>query len=337
MIVSSRTCGRRCTQVVGALNLRRWALAVLAGRRADPVFGGDDTSFRLFFEAERCAVQLTRRFHDEDVGITVPGEIQSRVAAQTERETARIRSARTQLAVVAQIVLQHGWRVAVLKGAVVAMSDQSAVDLVDIDLLAAPEDAARLAEQLSLQEYRPVGHSSPRHLTGSAKDDGIPIEIHTTLARDGASLPSAFWDRVVPLETVPGLYRLRPKDHLWHLLEHVAIDHPERRGFVRELMLISSAIAECTENDVAMVRRLIEKHALRTRLRELFSTARAFGEGRSTGDRLQRVAAAFYAVRLLLLDASLRESLQGYVYQWAFAVQSGQHERRRLPGERSKR
>ena len=319
--------------VAGILTLRRWALEVLGGRRSVPVAGWNDISLRLFLESERCATHLARCLDSPEGRASVPGEVRDRIAQRSNEENGRIRSAREHLAVVGEIASEHGWHVAALKGSVVAVAEDHAIDLVDVDLLADPEEARQLAAELDRKGYRPVGHSSPRHLTARIKNDSIPIEIHTTLSSAGAPLPGELWDRLAPLEAVPGICRLGWRDHLWHLLEHMVIDHPERCGLIRELMLIGQAIAECGEADLTAVNSRIDGCSHRGALREVFEAADHLRNGRCDNVPLESVAAAFYSVRVVLRPVSLPLFLEAYVYKWAFGWLMGRAARRSLWNE----
>ena len=330
MNAGRRSREKRSDQVAGTLRLRRWALEVLTWSAGRTVPSWNDTSLELFLESERCAIQLKSRLVETGLRASAPHEVRNRIAQRSSEETARVRSAREHLAVVGEIASEHGWHVAALKGSVVAVAEDHAIDLVDVDLLADPEEARQLAAELDRKGYRPVGHSSPRHLTARIKNDSIPIEIHTTLSRAGAPLPGELWDRLEPLETVPGICRLGWRDHLWHLLEHMVIDHPERRGFIRELMLIGQAIAECGENDLTAVNRRIDGCSHRRALREVFEAADHLRKGRCDNVPLESVAAAFYSVRVVLQPVLLPLFLEGYVYKWAFGWLMGRAARRSL-------
>ncbi len=301
----------RFTYVVNVLELRRWALSVLGGRRSVPFPGWNDISLRLFLESERCATHLARCLDRAEGRVSVPGEVRDRIAQRSNEENGRICSAREHLATMAEIASEHGWRVVVLKGAVAATADDQAVDLVDVDLLVEPQRARRLAAELERHGYKAVGDSSPRHLAARLKDDGIPVEIHTTLSRDGTPLPPATWERMELLETLPGVYRLTWRDHLWHLLEHLVVDHPERRGLIRELMLIGQAIAECGEDDLSAVNRRIDGCSHSKALREVFEAVDHLRKRRYDNVPLESVAAAFYSAGSW---AGLRAALSGTRY-----------------------
>lgn len=321
------------TTVAGVLALRRWALDVVMGLSARAIPTWNETSLRLFLEAERCAVRLMHSLDRTEFGDSVPPEVLALIADRADAERRRIRSAREHLATVAQVALRHGWRVVVLKGGIAAAMEEQPVDLVDIDLLVEPEGARRLAAALDRDGYAVVGHSSPRHLTARIKKNGIPVEIHTTLSRDGAPLAAEVWQRIEVLPRSPGLYRLAWSDHLWHMLEHLVLDHPERRPLFRELMLLDAAIAQCDRQNLAAVNRRIEAHALGEQFRDVYDAAEALGAGKCDSEWLDRLTAVVYAVRLVLLSVPLPRFLEGYVYRWTFGWLMGRAVRRGLREE----
>ena len=116
-----------------------------------------------------------------------------------------------------------------------------------------------------------------------------------------------------------GIYRLGCGDHLWHLLEHTVIDHPERRGLIRELLLIGYAITECSDDDLVAVNKRIETHSLCAAFRAAYEAGDDLRKGRCDRDLLESVAATFYAVRVVLLSVNLPRALEAYVYKWSFA------------------
>lgn len=208
-----------------------------------------------------------------------------------------------------------------------AISDAS-LDLVDLDLLLEPVTASDLASALERIGYRATGHSNPRHLRARSRDGGVSIEIHTTLDLSGAPLPRQVWNGLVPIPRL-GLFRLGAAEHLWHLLQHVVLGHPERRGLLRELLLLQHAVGECNEAQLGDVRKQIHEDDERERLLEVLAEVEALQRGNAT-QPLVHVAARFHAVRSLLDGMPLPHSLEGYVYRWAFGWLFGREARRRL-------
>ena len=312
--------------VADALLLRRWALKFLAGREATPPAGCSETGYNLFLEAERCAVPLLR--HVGSLSSTAfPEDVSIRLTRRAGVEQERIESARDQLATIREIAREHGGRVALLKGTAAATGGDTAVDLVDIDLLVEPDQARAFAAALDRRGYRPIEGSTPRHLAERSNGGAVSIEIHTTLSEDGTPTPEAVWNGLRPLDDLPPLCRLGAADHLWHMLTHIAIDHPNRQAHLRELLLVAGAVDECAPEEMADVERRIAGHAQRETLGRTLVASRDLFAG---VDSQTAVAAKVYAVRRVLRSVRLPRILGPYVYDWAFALFFGKAARRRL-------
>ena len=223
---------------------------------------------------------------------------------------------------------ERGYRVAVLKGGAVA-STLAAVDLVDIDLLVEAAHARDFAAELDRRGYRPMGHSSSRHLTERSRGKSVPIEVHTSVHND-IPVSRGLWASVTPLQAVPGLSRLGRGDHLWHLLVHAVVDHPERRGNIRDLLLIGGGASDCTVDELEDVRRRVATHPSRKVLEQTLSMAQAVDTKGLLGDPLAYASAVRYSVRVLLCPLPIPRVLEGYVYRWAVALLFGPAERRNM-------
>ena len=313
--------------VTEAARLRQWALQCLTGEVCPPP-DACPAGHRIFFEAERCAIALQRRFDEEGLELSFSRHVRQQFADRRAAETGRIQSARRQLRTIGEIARKEGCRVAVLKGAVPVFSDVRAVDLVDIDLLVTPTDANAFAAALDRSGYWPVGESTPRHLDRRSKGEPVAVEIHTTLDRLGGPLSQGYWSRVIPHDSIDHLCRLGGADHLWHILEHATRDHPERRGNIRDLLLIGSAASDCSADQLEDVRRRIAAHPLRNELQKTLSMAQAVDAEDLSSDPLAYASAVRYAVRALLLPVPIPRVLEGYVYRWTFALLFGPAERR---------
>ena len=313
--------------VSGAVRLRQWLLGCLAGQpdREPPRICR--AAQRICLEAERCAVPLLRRIGS---GVALPAETRQQIASRCEAENRRIQSARVHLETASGIAREHGWRLVALKGTMAAATTGCELDLVDVDLLLPPESARTFARELDQRGYWPFGHSHPRHLTQRTNGSLLPVEIHVCLDHDGASLGAEVWDRIRPLESWDGLWRLSATDHLWHLLEHVTVDHPERCGLIRELLLIGVAAVECSDREMEHVRSRVSGHPRGDMMRTTLQMAEDLYGRRLVGDPLAGVTAIAYAVRTVLLGVPLPRVLEPHVYKWSFGLLLGRAARRRL-------
>ena len=314
--------------VADALRLRRWGLALLTGEENRPPPKASDNGYRLFLEAERCGVRLLHVLTEKGLAGSLPTYFQEKLSGRVVTEQRRIQSARDQLVEVGEIVRERGYRVAVLKGGTVA-STLAAVDLVDIDLLVEAAHARDFTAELDRRGYRPMGHSSSRHLIERSRVKSVPIEVHTSIHND---IPTSrnLWASVTPLRAVQGLHRLGRADHLWHLLLHAVVDHPERRGNIRDLLLIGGGVSDCTVDELGAVRRQVATHPSRRVLEETLSMAQAVDTKNLLGDPLEYASAVRYSVRVLLCPLPIPRVLEGYVYRWAVALLFGPAERRNM-------
>ena len=312
--------------VADALLLRRWALMFLAGREIAPPAECSETGYDLFLEAERCAVPLLRHVGSLS-SAAFPEDFSIRLTRRAGVEQQRIESAREQLATIRETAREHGWRVALLKGTAAVAGGDTAVDLVDIDLLLKPDQARAFAAALDRRGYRPIEGSTPRHLAGRSNGGAVSIEIHTTLSEDGAPAPETVWTGLRQLKGSPELHRLGAADHLWHMLTHIALDHPNRQAHLRELLLVAGAVDECATDEMADVGRRIAGHA---QCETLWRTLLASRDLIAGVDSQAVVAAKVYAVRRVLRSVRMPRILCPYVYEWAFALFFGKAARRRL-------
>ena len=313
--------------VTDAVRLRQWALQCLTGEVCPPpdVCPG---GHRIFFEAERCAIALQRRFDEEGLELSFSRHVRQQFADRRAAETGRIQSARRQLRTIGEIARKEGCRVAVLKGAVPVFSDARAVDLVDIDLLATPTDGNAFAAALDRSGYWPVGESTPRHLDRRSKGEAVAVEIHTTLDRLGGPLSQGYWNCLIPHDAIDDLFRLGGADHLWNLLEHATREHPERRGNIRDIVLIANAASDCSVGELQDVHNRIAAHSAHSPMNRTLSAAEAMNAHEVVADTMEYESALRYAVRLLLVTLPIPRLLEGYVYQWTFALLLGRLERR---------
>src|SRR5437660_9928228 len=105
------------------------------------------------------------------------------------------------------------------------------------------------------------------------------------------------WNRARPLDGAVGLSRLGAADHLWHLLVHSVVSHPDRRGSLRDVLLAAEALRDCSPTELEEVERRSASHPLTLRLRDLVAMARELSAGGPVRDRFRREAAANYVLR----------------------------------------
>jgi hypothetical protein len=178
----------------------------------------------------------------------LPPSAAGRLEAAALGEMQRALSARAQILAIGRRAEVLGERVIVLKGGVAAVEGQP-LDLLDVDVLARPGAAHVIAGILREQDYRsgnePEDH---RHLAQRTAPFSLPVEVHREVPE--AADTAVLWERAVTLPNGPGLAKLAAADHLWYLLFHSVVMHPERRGRIRDLLLMGHAYRACSADDV---------------------------------------------------------------------------------------
>ncbi|MGD8726974.1 MAG: nucleotidyltransferase family protein [Gemmatimonadales bacterium] len=277
-----------------ALRLRRWALRVLASRSPDPP-AGTAATWRLFLQAERCALPVKTALRHQQRWEQLPVQARESLDAFATRELQEVLSARATLAAVDRLAADLSVEVVVLKGGVAACSDARAVALADIDLLVRPSEAERFAGALDDAGYSAHGAGSVLHLSKRVARETLPVEVHRTLDETDEEWVGAVWERTRPLECTETLRRLGARDHTWHLLTHVVVQHPFRAGAIRDLHIIAGALAECDPAELASLRDATDQRPESETFRDVLTLAQEFSGEQEPEDRFRRRAAAAYA------------------------------------------
>ena len=302
-------------QVVDALRLRTWAIRVLsAGWQPPPDVPVD--AWKLFLKAERCAVALSTR---------AEGDAPPALHAVATIELQRILSARAQIEHLGRLSAQAGERIIVLKGGLMALSAAVAVDVVDVDVLAEPWAAPRIAALLDREGYVGNGGGADAHLPQRRQPYAVHVEVHHSLTELTAE---AVWSNAEAIPGNPGLWRPSSVDQVWHMLLHSTLTHPFRRGTIRDLLLIGWADASCGgEARGALEERLgAIKGRRRQLLRQVLGMARDLREG-APADLFKREAVAHYL--LSRHPARLGEQgLRPHVVRSVFSMLDGEKARR---------
>lgn len=254
----------RITRVREALALRGAVLGVLATRGEVAPEQRDiamlrETStegWRLLLTAECCALPLAARLRSSGIASSLPAETQRVLIEAQLAETQRVMAARAQLRELDALAAELGIEMIVLKGgAIVAESDREPIDLGDIDLLVTSEAAALVWERLLRDGWRmktaggvaatdaaPLAFNHFEPLLPPR--DGVPVELHQRVdyAR-GTAGRRALETR--PLAGHRALHRAIGEAAVLTALEHSVIQHPHRRGHLRDLVLLADAMSEC--------------------------------------------------------------------------------------------
>lgn len=274
--------------VLEALRLRAWALAALADSAPPPLPpSASQEGWRIFLRGEQCALALSAR---GAAGADTPAGEAVHAAALSESRT--VLAARGRLRRMQTVAAAQGLRILVLKGGVPLLHGAGGPRLLDVDVLCSAAHARALAAELETAGYRGLGHAGAHRLAIRVAENDIPIEIHTAVP----GLPGPVWERA---RAVPGslLLTLHPADHLLHLLLHSVVQHADRRGRIRELLLIADAVERCAPADLDEVRaaaaREPEAGALAAQLEMALALIR---RGGAPADAFQLTAAGTYVM-----------------------------------------
>lgn len=281
-----------------ALRLRGWTLRLLAGGPplAGPPPAVPAAAWDVFLRGERCALPL-RAALGPDGAAALPAPGAAPVDWRAAREAQRGLAGRAQLRRLGQLLVERGWRGIVLKGGALLAAGDVRVDVGDIDLLLPPEQAYPLARLLDARGARSVDPDPWEHSTQdfhlaprSGGEHELPLEVHFRIPFAVGVDP---WRDPRPSGT-PGIHRLPPADHLWHVLVHSVDHHLERRGMIREVALLRAALAGCTADEVETVAGRAAAHGSSTALLGVLGMARALAAGRVPADPFPQAAALRY-------------------------------------------
>ena len=282
-----------------ALCLRGWALDVLAAQPAAltpdwqrRVALHNRGAWKLFLEAERCALPLQRRLRTDGAIADGPAPL---LEGSATAELQRVLAARAQLREIGQLASAHGTQAIVLKGSLSALTGPEPLDLADVDVLLPPEGAESLARDLDRRGYRAVALPGPAHLAPLARPHGVPVELHFTI-KDLGDL-AALRQGARALEDWPGLSRLSATDHLWHVLVHTVVSHPYRRGCLRDVLLTAETLRDSSPSDLTDVQCRIAQHEHAAPLSAMLELAESLVRGEATVDQFTSHAAAHYLLR----------------------------------------
>lgn len=249
---------RSCRRLLEALHLRRWAIHALFGptdvlpNAGITEFG--PASWALMLRAERCALPLCTAGVLE--GVQGAARLDERLRQEADRELFRALLARTQCEEIGSQARERGWRLAILKGGRSVLDCVRPVYLSDLDLLVHPECLADVRRWFFSAGYRESGGRASHRLPLLTRKGGLPVELHVAIP--GLGLGEDLWREMGPEAGTSGFHTLPPREHLWHLMLHSVVQHPNRRGRLRDLYLIVSALDACVDDDERCVQRRAE-------------------------------------------------------------------------------
>ena len=270
-------------------------LDVLAGGDAAPPGPPDapPRAWELFLRAERCALPLRRRLTALHIDDRVPADCARVLAALALEEMQRVISARAQLHRIAGWASEADTRVLILKGAVAALDDAHAIDLSDVDLLVEPSRETQLLKWLAQSGHTPKPAEAAHHHASRLADQLVSIEVHHEVPLTDLDAGSRLRSQPIT-STFPALRRLPAGDHLWHVLVHSTVQHIDRRGRLRDLLLTAHALSLCAPEVRAAVHDRAARHPEREVMLATMAMAGAIESGTPEHDAFTPVAAARY-------------------------------------------
>ncbi|HET7462516.1 MAG TPA: nucleotidyltransferase family protein [Longimicrobium sp.] len=318
---SQRACA------ASALLLRGWALGVLTGGPASlpPQAGAE--AWETFLRVERCAHPLRRVLAAAGLLDQLPDPAREALERRGLAEAAKTLALRHEAGHVARLLGEHGWEGIVLKGGAAVLAGSCEVDVTDLDVLVRPEQSRAVAAELDASGYRHQDHdfgpgAPNRHeMAARIRENALPVELHFALAPPLERDP---WAGAEPLP-VPGLLRLSPANHLWHVLSHGTLHHPERRGSLRDLLVAAAAARGCGGDDLREVEHRCAAHPEGELPARMLRMARSMAAGRAE-DLFRREAATAYLVYLFTRRYRPFHGLLLALARTAFALARGQGE-----------
>jgi hypothetical protein len=296
----------RSSDLSSALFLRGWVFRLfteperIVERPESDLAHVSPATWGAFLRSERCSVPLYSRITTLGLLDRIGAEAQAMIRSFATHELKCVLAAREELQhIAAWSNSETSTRVIVLKGAVGVLVGRP-LYLSDVDLLVEPSVAGTITGFLEARGYHCQGQDGftdgfgSRHLAPRRRTGGLQIEVH--LGINHVDDLEGFRSRSIPLEGVRSLYRLSPGDHLWHLLVHTAVHHRDRRGRIRDLLLIADTIAECSASELTIVEERLAKHEFAEPLSAVFTTARALAARQQVRDPFRYNAAARFAI-----------------------------------------
>ena len=319
-----------------AFHVRKFVLKALLNRLPDSVrhppnkslfFSSD--GWRLFLRVERCAYPLNRFFEDAGFENLLPDEFRNILREEADWEWQRISSAKRQLQAIATWASENDCRPIVLKGGL-GVAENTLLDLNDLDILLPKSDGGKLFDALIEDGYRASGTAGRYARNGLWRDGALAVDIRHGVHEGLENPAGTLWKNAGEVTSYPGLWRLAPTDHLWHVLIHNVGKHPERRGRIRDLLLLRSAIEASAPGDIATAKRRASSHELSSVLNRTLDCVLRLSDGPCNNDPLEEIALLAYLLGNRRENRSRVFPMSGMVNRWVCALLAGPVERKSI-------
>ena len=276
----------------------------------------------LFLTEEGCAAVVQQALSQMELLDALSKEVRREIQRLALAEAQRALSVRQRIAQVAKIARQHGWRVVILKGGVGVAESSDVLYIRDLDVLTTPDVVPQLASALQSLGYTGGAEQDLHHLTPISAEGGVTIEVHRGWDMDASEVQESWWRSTRKLRQCPPLERPGDADHLWQMLVHSVELHPERRGRLRDALLMWRVVGACSAVDLADVEQRVARHVSRDGLTEMLTFVRGLSSD-SPADPLRTQAAARYALRWHELHSPLPVWIHGQLRAMTLSLVEG--------------
>lgn len=281
-------------------------------------FPGDarEAVWLAFLRQERCALPLHARL--APAGVVLPPSHAAVLAHETRQDAQRLLSMQAQMRTAGRLLARLGLTGMALKGGAAAAYGGPEVDVWDLDLLLPGREAAGKFVALLEAEcgYASTGadphpaSTGAHHMAGRTVQSQVNVEVHFTIPYlEGVPV----WERVRP-SRIAGIVCPAADVHLWHMMVHAVVQHPARRGQIRELVLLRDALFRCSAQERERVLGWMRGHADAEPLGAALRMAEALGpDGEEWADPFRGVAAVRLALAAGVAPGTTEESLASAV------------------------
>ena len=223
-----------------------------------------------------CAVQVDRALHRAGLTDEAPAPLRALLRAATNDSLRHGLLVHRQLAELAALCAGGGIRVMALKGAARLLAGElpGTRSIADIDILAAPGDAARLHAMLQREAgYAVDGDAYPHHLSGLTRRRSLGVEVHVRLTPTPLPLDADIWLETRVLS--PGGHPIElpsPTNLLLHTLEHAVRVNWTARYRLRDILDVAALFT--TDVDAPRVMAYVAASDCRRPMRTILAAAR---------------------------------------------------------------
>lgn len=234
-------------------------VAVLRGspataRQRQRAFAVPVDRWRRVLGFDGCTVQFGHALHRAGLTGEAPAPLRRLLRDAMGDSLRHALLVHTQLAEVASLCAEEGIRFMALKGAARLLAGElpGLRSIADIDLLATPDDAARMHTLLRGRlGYAMDGEPYPHHLAGLTRPGSLGIEVHVRLTPTPLALDAAIWEetRQVSLAGRP-IALPSPTNLLLHTLEHAVRVNWTARYRLRDILDVAALRTGDVRTDV---------------------------------------------------------------------------------------